>query len=396
MLLGPFGRNPGRCLIGTALCLFLIGGILASAAFASGPEYFVYVGSYTTSRAKGIYTFRFQPTTGKRGPVSLAAEASSPSFLAVHPNGRFLYASNEHEGEDLPGKNNSVTAYSIDPKTGALSLLNKVSSRGEGPAHIVVDHAGNALLVSNYRSGSVALLPILPNGRLGEATAFDQHEGSGPNKTRQAGPHAHGGAFSPDDRFALVAEHGIDKVMAYRFDSAKGSLAPNDPPFFTATPGAAPRHLAFYPNGKFLYALNELGSSVTVLQFAEPGGTMRRVQEITTVPSGFTGMNSTAQLQVDRAGKFLYASNRGSDTIAVFAIDQATGMLMLVEHISTQGKTPRDFSLDPTGSFLFAANQNSGNIVLFRVDPTTGRMTPSGQIVDQVPEPVCVVFSRRP
>lgn len=380
--------------------LLLIGQIFAltaltASARAAGKEYFVYIGTYTRTHGKGIYTFRFQPATGKLTPVSLAAEVSSPAFLAVHPNGRFLYAASEHEGEDMPGKNNSVSAYSIDPKTGALTFLNKVSSRGEGPAHISVDKLGKDLLVANYRSGSIALLPIQPDGRLSEATAFDQHHGSGPDKVRQAGPHAHGGAFSPDDRFALVAEHGIDEVMIYRLDTEKGSLTPNDPPFFKTTPGAAPRHLAFHPDGKILYALNELGSSVTVFAYGANAGTLSRVQEITTLPAGFTGSNATAQLQLDRTGKFLYVSNRGSDTIAVFSIDPGTGMLTLVEHVPTQGKTPRDFALDPTSSFLFAANQNSDNIVLFRINPATGRLTPSGQILEQVPEPVCVVFVPR-
>jgi 6-phosphogluconolactonase len=375
--------------------LLLIGQILASTAYAAGKEYFVYIGTYTRTRGKGIYTFRFDPATGKLTPVTLAAEASSPAFLAVHPNGKFLYAAHEHEGEDLPGKNNSVSAYAIDPKTGVLTFLNKISSRGEGPAHIVVDKPGKMLFVMNYRSGSVALLPIQPDGRLSEATAFDQQTGSGPDKQRQAGPHAHGGAFSPDDRFALVAEHGIDEVMIFRLDADKRTMVPNAPPFFKATPGAAPRHLAFHPNGKFLYALNELGSSVTVFDYGAAGGTLQRVQEITTIPAGFTGTNSTAQLQVDRAGRFLYVSNRGNDSIAVFSIDAGKGTVSLVEHVSTQGKTPRDFSLDPTGSYLFAANQNSDNIVLLKVDQTTGHLTPSGQMIEQVPEPVCVVFVPR-
>lgn len=373
------------CLIFASACL-----IFASAAFAAGGDYLVYIGTYTQSRGKGIYAMRFQPATGKLTRPVLAAETPSPSFLAVHPSQKFLYAVNEHEEKDLPGKNNTVSAYSIDPKTGSLKFLNKVSSQGEGPAHIAIDPTGKALLALNYRSGSVALLPILPDGQLGEATAVDQHHGSGPDKQRQAGPHAHGAVFSPDNRFALVAEHGIDEVMVYRFDPVKGSLIPNDPPFYKATPGAAPRHLAFHPNGKIVYALNELGSTVTVLAYGAEGGTIRSIQEITTLPAGFSGANSTAELQVDRTGKFLYASNRGDDSIAVFAIDPGNGTLTAVERVSTQGKTPRNFSLDPTGAFLFAANQNSDNIVLFRVSPA-GRLTPSGQVVE-VPEPACVVF----
>jgi len=374
-----------------SMILLLICLLFVPIIFAASAEYFVYIGTYTRSRGKGIYTFRFQPATGKLTPLSLAAETSSPAFLAVHPNQQFLYAANEHEGEDLPGKNNTVSAYSIDPKTGSLRFLNKVSAEGEGPAHIVVDKLGKDLLVLNYRSGSVALLPILSSGKLGKASSFYQHQGSGPNKERQAGPHAHGGVFSPDNRYALVAEHGIDEVMSYRFDAIKRSLTPNDPPFFKATPGAAPRHLVFHPDGKIVYVLNELGSTVTVLAYSAAGGAMNRLQEITTLPAGFNGTNSTAQLQVDREGKFLYVSNRGNDSIAVFAISADQGTLTLVEHVPTHGKTPRDFALDPTGAFLFAANQNSDNIVLFKVAPT-GRLTPTGQIVEQAPEPTCIVF----
>jgi len=368
--------------------LFLFG---ASIAGAASREYFVYIGTYTRSRGKGIYTFRFQPATGKLTALSLAAETPSPSFLAVHPNRKFLYASNEHEGEDLPGKNNTVSAFAIDPKTGTLTFLNKVSCRGEGPAHIAVDPTGKALLAANYRSGSLALLSIQADGRLGEATGFAQHHGIGP-KPRQEGPHAHGAAFSPDNRFALVADRGLDQVLIYRFDASQGTLTPNDPPVFDATPGAGPRHLAFHPNGRILYELNEPGSTVTVLAYGAAGGTLSRLQEIATLPPGFTGTNSTAQLQTDRAGRFLYASNRGADNIAVFAIDPAKGTLTPVEHVSTQGKTPRDFSLDPTGGYLFAANQNSDTVVVFRVNAKTGRLTPDGRVVEHVPEPTCVVF----
>jgi 6-phosphogluconolactonase len=354
--------KPIRALAGLLLLL-----LCASIAPAATGDYFVYIGAYTLRRGKGIYTFRFSSATGKVTALSLAAETPSPAFLAVHPNRKFLYAANEHDGPDVAGKNDTVSAYAIDAKTGALTFLNKVSCRGEGPAHIVVDKTGKALLAANYRSGSLALLPILPDGRLGEATGFAQHHGVGP-KPRAEGPHAHGAAFSPDGRFALVADRGLDQVLIYRYDRRKGTLTPNDPPLFDATPGAGPRHLLFHPNGRILYELNEPGSTVTVLAYGAAGGTVRRLQEISTLPAGFTGTSATAQLQIDRAARFLYASNRGADNIAVFAIDPAQGTLTLVEHVSTQGKTPRDFSLDPTGRYLFAANQNSDTIVFFRVD----------------------------
>jgi 6-phosphogluconolactonase len=370
------------------LVLFLLS---ASIAAAAAGEYFVYIGTYTVRRGKGIYTFRFQPATGKVTAPSLAAETPSPAFLAVHPNQKFLYAANEHDGPDVAGKNSTVSAYAIDPKTGALTFLNKVSCRGEGPAHIAVDKTGKALLAANYRSGSLALMPILPDGRLGEVTGFVQHQGIGP-KPRAEGPHAHGAAFSPDGRFALVADRGLDQVLVYRYDRSKGTLTPNDPPFINSTPGAGPRHILFHPNGKILYELNEPGSTVSVLAYGAAGGTLSQIQEITTLAADFKGTSATAQLQLDRAAKFLYASNRGADDITVFAVDPVKGTLTLVEHVSTQGKTPRDFSLDPTGGYLFAANQNSDNIVLFRVDAKTGRLTATGQVLEHVLEPACVVF----
>ncbi|MGD1071943.1 MAG: lactonase family protein [Bryobacteraceae bacterium] len=370
------------------LFLFLLG---ASVAFAASSETFVYIGTYTRTHGKGIYTLRFNPATGKLTELTLAAEISSPSFLAVHPNKKFLYAESEHEGEDVAGKNNSVSAFVIDPKTGALTFLNKVSTRGEGPAHIAVDKTGKGLLAANYRSGSVALMPILPDGRLGEVTGFDQHHGTGP-KPRQDRPRAHGVAFSPDNRFALVAENGIDEVMIYHYDASTGSLTPNDPPFFKTPPGYGPRHLLFHPNGRFLYSLNEMESFITVLEYGAAGGTMNQIQEVRTLPADFKGTSAPAQFQIDRAGKFIYASNRGADSIAVLAVDPSIGKLTPVEFVSTQGKTPRDFNLDPTGRYLFAANQVSDNVVIFRVDSKTGRLTPTGQVVSNVPEPACVVF----
>ena len=369
----------------------LLTALAASVASAASGDSFVYIGTYTRTHGKGIYMLRFNAATGKLGELSLAAEISSPSFLAVHPNQKFLYAESEHEGEDVAGKNNSVSAFAIDPKTGALTFLNKVSSHGEGPAHIAVDKTGKGLLAANYRSGSVALLPILPDGRLGEATGFDQQSGRGP-KPRQDRPRAHGGVFSPDSRFALVAENGIDEIMIYRYDASTGALKPNDPPFFKTPPGYGPRHLAFHPNGRILYSLNEMESIVTVLQYDAARGTVSQIQEAGTLPEGFKGTSAPAQFQIDRAGKFLYASNRGADNIAVLAIDPATGRLTPVEHVPTQGKTPRDFSLDLTGRYLFAANQASDNIAIFRVDPKRGRLTPAGQVVEHVPEPSCVVF----
>ena len=370
----------------------LLGGILSSIpSRAASNDYWVYIGTYTRSRGKGIYMFRFEAATGKLTPVTLAAETPNPSFLAVHKNGRFLYAANEHEPDEQPGKDNTISAFALDRKSGALTFLNKVSCRGKGPAHIVLDHDAKGLMVANYGSGSVAVLPIAPDGRLREATAFDQHTGSGP-KPQQTVPHAHGSVFSPDNKFVVVAEHGADKVFVYRYNAARGTLLPGPSPFFQAPPGSGPRHVAFHPNGRVVYSLNELSSTVTVLAYDPQNGSLKQVQEITTLPAGFSETNSTAHVQVDRAGKFLYTSNRGHNSIAIFAIDAGGGTLRPIGHVDTQGKVPRDFSLDPTGAFLFVANQNSDNVVLFRVDQATGALTPTGQVIEQVPEPSCVLF----
>lgn len=352
--------------------------------------YFVYVGTYTEKQSKGIYAFRFDARTGKSAPLGLVAETVSPSFLAVHPNHRFLYAANEianYQGQKTGG----VSAFSLDPKSGKLVFLNQVSSRGTGPCHLSLDKTGKNVLVANYDGGSVAVLPVQPDGRLAEASTFVQHTGSSVNRERQEAPHAHWIDVSPDNRFALVADLGLDQVLVYRLDPAKGSLAANNPAFARVAPGAGPRHFAFHPSGRFAYVINEIQSTVTAFAWDAASGVLKSLQTIATLPKDFTGENSTAELEIDPSGKFLYGSNRGHDSIAVFAVDAAKGTLTTVEQVSTRGKTPRNFAIDPTGAWLFAANQDSGNIVVFRIDPQTGRLSPTGQVLE-VYAPVCVKF----
>jgi 6-phosphogluconolactonase len=346
-------------------------------------EYFAYFGTYTSKGTKGIYGYRFQPATGRLTPLGLVAQSPNPSFLAPHPNGRFLYAANEQEG--------TVSAFAVEPATGQLRLLNRVSSRGEWPCHVSLDRAGRTLLVANYGTGSVAAFAIQPDGRLGEATDVEQHRGKSVNPERQTGPHAHFIAPSPDGRFALVADLGLDQVLTYRFEPAKGVLTPNEPPFATLKPGSGPRHLAFHPNGKYVYVNGEMSSTVAAFSYEADRGALKELQTVSTLPAGFSGNTSTAEIEVDRAGRFLYVSNRGHDSIAVFAIDAANGRLTPVEQTSTGGRTPRNFTLDPSGTFLLAANQNSNTVVVFRVDAKTGRLTPAQTLTD-VPEPVCIVF----
>jgi 6-phosphogluconolactonase len=379
------------------LLLFSLCAICAEAAPASHKNYLVYVGTYTMeagSPSKGIYAYRFNSDTGELVPIGLAAETTNPSFLAVHPNHRFLYAVNE-TGNYQGQKSGAVSAFAIDRATGKLTLLNEVASKGADPCYITVDKTGKYVLVANYTGGSVAVFPVLEDGRLGEASAFIQHTGHGSDPERQEGPHAHSIDLSFDERFAIVDDLGLDETLVYKFDSAKGSLALNDPPIYTtlakADPGAGPRHFVFNPNGKFAYVVNEIQSTVSAFSYDSSAGALRPLQTISTYPKDFTGHNDDAEIQVHPSGKFLYASNRGHDSIAVFAIDPVKGTLTLIEYASTKGQTPRSFEIAPGGSLLFAANEKSNNIVVFSIDQKTGRLTPTGKVLD-VAEPVCVKF----
>jgi len=359
---------------------------------ATHKNYFVYVGTYTQegSTSKGIYAYRFEADTAKLTPLGLAAETVNPSFLAVHPNQRFLYAVNEI-GNYKGQKSGGVSAFAIDRATGKLTFLNQVASGGGGPAYITVDKTGKYVLVANYDGGSVAAFPVLEDGRLGEASAFVQHTGHGPNPERQEAPHAHSIDLSPDDRFAIVDDLGLDETLVYKFDSTKGSLTLNTPPFAKAAPGAGPRHFAFAPNGKFAYVLAEMGNTVTAFAYDASAGVLNSLQTISTIPKDFTKLNEDAEIAVYLSGKFLYASNRGHDSITVFAIDPNKGTLTLVEYASTKGASPRSFEIDPTGKLLFAANEKSDNIVVFHIDQKTGHLTPTGKVLD-VSQPVCVKF----
>jgi 6-phosphogluconolactonase len=375
------------------LLILLFTAFSASAAPpAHSDKYLVYAGTYTGegTKSKGIYAFRYDAATAQVTPLGLAAETTNPSFVAAHPNGRFLYAVNEVG--DYKGPNSGgVSAFSIDRATGKLTFLNELPSRGADPCYITVDKTGKFVLVANYTGGSVIVYPILGDGRLGEASAFVQHIGHGPNAERQEGPHAHSIDLSPDNRFAFVDDLGLDELLVYKFDAAKGSLTPNDPPFAKLDAGAGPRHFALRPDGKFAYVVTEIGRSVTVFSNDAASGTLQRVQTLTTLPAGFTGRNDDAEIEVLPSGKFLYASNRGHDSIAVFAIDSSKGTLSTVEITSTGGQEPRSFEIDPTGTLLFAANQKSDNIVVFKIDAKTGKLTPTGQLLD-VGSPVCVKF----
>lgn len=350
----------------------------------------VYVGTYTQGKSEGIYLFQMDPASGQLTPAGVTAETVNPSFLAIAPSHRFLYAVNEighFEGTSC----GAVSAFAIDSETGKLTLLNQQSSRGSGPCHLIVDRQGKNVLVANYGGGSVAVLPIAPDGRLGPATAFVQHAGSSVNPRRQKEPHAHSINLDAANRLAFAADLGLDKVLIYRFNADRGSLVPSDLPSASIAPGSGPRHFAFHPRGRWAYVINEISSTVTAFSFDAQRGTLTTLQTVSTLPEGFTGSSSTAEIQIHPSGKFLYGSNRGDDTIAIFAIDPDTGKLTGVGRQPTQGKTPRGFSIDPTGRFLLAANQDSDSIVVFRVDPGTGALAATGQGVE-VPKPVCIAI----
>jgi len=377
-----------------AACLAITVGLattVAAAWQAPPSERLVFIGTYTgpNTNSKGIYAFRFNEASGALTPLGLKAETRNPSFLAAGPAGRVLYAVNEVD--DFKGaKAGSVTAYSVDAATGNLTPLGAESSGGAAPCHVQCDRTGRFVAVANYSGGNLALLPAAADGRLAAATATLGGTGSGPNTARQQGPHAHQVVFDPSNRYLLEVDLGLDKILVYRFDQATGRLTPNDPPFAQLAPGSGPRHLAFHPNGRFVFTINELSSTMTSLAWEAAKGTLRTIGTQSTLPAGHTGNSSTAEVAVDPRGRFLYGSNRGHDSIVVFSI-APDGTLALVEHEPTRGKNPRHFTIDPTGRWLIAGNQGSGTLAVFSIDQTSGALTPSGALAE-VGAPVCVLF----
>lgn len=363
--------------------------MLANPIHAGSPmKYRVYFGTYTSNGSQGIYLADFDGATGQLTSLALAAETPQPSFLAITPDHKYLYAINEldqFKGQPV----GAVSAFSIDGVTGKLTLLNQVSSRGAGPAHIILDQTGRYILVANYGGGSVGVFARNSDGSIGELTSFVRHSGSSVNPHRQEAPHAHCIALSPDNRFAVVADLGLDQLLEYPFDEKHGALG--EARIFHTGPGAGPRHILFSENGKFVYVINELASTVTVYSYDHRDGFMKPLQTISTLPEKFKGENTDAEIVLHPNGKFLYASNRGNDSITVFAVHGGKGTLTPVETVPTGGKTPRNFELDPAGEWLLAANQDSNTVITFRVDKKTGRLTEAGNPL-QVFSPVLIDF----
>lgn len=373
------------------LAILLLPLLPAAGTPVAGPgQATVYVGTYTGAGSRGIYRFSFDLGSGAAGAPVLAAESENPSFLTLHPSGRFLYAVNEVETFEEE-KAGAVSAYAIEASTGDLSLLNRRSSKGVAPCHSSVDRSGRQLLVANYGGGNVALLPIGTEGRLAPAAVVRAHSGSGPNRDRQQTPHAHGISLDPAERFALAPDLGADRVFVYRFDAAQGRLEPHGAA--PLSPGSGPRHLAFDPAGRHVYVINELSSTITAFRYDADGGALHTLETVPTLPAGFAGASSTAEVAVSADGRFVYGSNRGHDSLAVFRTG-ADGRLTLVGHVGAGGRTPRHFCLDPSGRWLLVAHQDSDSIAVFRVDPESGLPADTGGRV-AVSKPVCLLFAGR-
>lgn len=369
--------------------LVLAGG--PSPVWASSPAraYLIFVGTLTGPSSLGIYAYRFYPAGAHIEFLGLAARTPDPTFLAVHPSRKFLYAVNETAGKDRAG-GNTVTAFRIDDRTAKLTTLNTVPSGGTGPCHAAVSANGKVLVVTNCGSGSVAAFPIREDGSLANAGAVLQHHGSSLNKQRQKGPHAHGVVITPDNTRAFVADLGLDRIFIYRLNSGSGSIEPADPPTASLSPGGGVRHLALNAGGKFLYALSELDSTITVFRCSH--GAVKQIQLISALPHDVPPQIGGSEVELDAKGAFLYTSIRGvQNMIAVFAVDRSNGMLTPVQHISSGGKTPRHFAIDPTNTFLFAANQNSRSIAIFAI-AADGRLRPAYRFLDDVGSPACIVF----
>lgn len=384
----------GKCLMNCLISKWLIVMTtvlgMTTVANSADPEKFrVYFGTYSGELSKGIYVSTFDAATGKLSAPELAAEVKNASFLAIHPSRKYLYAVSEIA--DFEGKKQGgVSAFEIDSATGRLKLLNQQSSGGGGPCHLVTDAQGKNVLVANYGGGSVSVLPILADGKLSPASSTIQHQGSSVDKQRQEGPHAHSINLDPANKFAFAADLGLDKVLVYRFDGSKGLLTANDPPAGVVAPGSGPRHFAFHPSGKYAFVNNEMTSTITSFAYDPAKGSLTEVHTLSTIP-GPTPGNSTAETVVHPSGKFVYVSNRGHNSLAIYQCDPATGRLTALGHQSTGGKTPRNFNIDPTGSYVLAANQDTNNVTVLKIDAATGKLSPTGAAIE-VGIPVCVKF----
>jgi 6-phosphogluconolactonase len=379
--------------VGAAGSLLLLAQRAKSSPSWKTSELTLYVGTYTSStKSEGIYVCGFDPETGRITLRHTVKNVVDPSFLTIDKSNKYLYAVNELvEYEGKPS--GSVSAFAIEAKTGDLKFLNKQPSLGGAPCHITLSANGKYVLVANYLGGNVSVFPVGKDGRIGATVGLVQHTGSGPNQDRQLAPHAHSINLDRRNRYAFVADLGIDRVMIYEFDGNSGKLRPNPlQPYFQTRAGAGPRHFAFHPNGKLAFVINELDSSISSLAYDSKAGTLREIQTISTLSPDFKGVSACADIHVSPDGRLLYGSNRGEDSIAVFGIDGTSGKITNIENTPTGGKRPRNFAIDPTGAYLLAANQDTGNIVVFRIDKTSGKLKRTEHTLE-IPAPVCLKFA---
>lgn len=381
-----------RGFIETAIGTFLLAGSGIGQQPAGGKvkEMLVYIGTYTSGKSKseGIYIYKLNLASGELYPYKIVKNVVDPSFLAIDKNNQYLYAVNETI--EYEGRNSgAVSAFAIDQRSGDLSFLNKQPSLGGAPCYVSVSKDGKFVLAANYVGGNVVVLPVEKDGRLAASTDLEQHSGSGPNKDRQEAAHAHSIVFADDNRFAFSGDLGTDKVMVYEYDRQSGKLKPNAAqPYYQTKAGAGPRHITFHPKGKIAFVINELDMTISSFAYDGKRGTLRVIQTVPTLPPGFSGSNTCADIHVSPNGNFLFGSNRGHDSIVSYRISE-NGMLEYIEHTPTGGKTPRNLAIDPTGTFLLAANQNSDSIVVFRIDEKTGKLAQTKTSV-KVPSPVCL------
>jgi len=370
--------------------LFFLLAIVPVFPQTAGQKFLVFVGTYTDKTdSKGIYAYEFDAATGKLAPKGLAAEASNPSWLVLHPNGKWAYAANES------GKQSFISAFSVNAKSAKLTLLNKLPAAGEDPCHLSFDKTGKYLFAANYTSGNVVVFPLLPDGKLGEPTSVLKDTGTlGPNKERQEAPHAHWIEADRSNRRVYVSDLGLDRILINAFDPGTGKLVPAATSSVALAPGTGPRHAAFSTSGDFLYVLGEMLSTITLFVPEAQHG-FQKAQVIPMLPPDFKDRNEAAELAIHPNGKWLFASNRGHDSIVVFTIDPTAGTLRLTAKTSTGGKEPRHFAIDPTGKFLLAENQNSNSILVFRIDPATGALS-QVSTTKGVPSPVCLTFYLAP
>lgn len=361
---------------------FFIGflNLLSISSMSQNTDFYLFVGTYTTKTSEGIYTYRFNTQTGEATPITVAKGIKNPSFQAISPDHRFLYSVTEMNG-------GAVSAFSIDKNSGNLTLLNTQSAGGNGPCHVDVDKTGKWVLVGNYGGGSLSILPVQTDGSLGIATQTIQHEGNSINTKRQEKPHVHSINIAPNNRDIFVPDLGTDKIMTYTLDKKSGQLSAGNPPFWSATPGAGPRHFTFHPNGKWAYVIQELDATITGFDYKK--GKLEAFQTVKTLPDDYIGLKWCADIHISPDGKFLYGSNRAHESLVIFSINPKTGQLTFVGHQDVLGKTPRNFMIDPTGKWVLVANQDSDNVVIFSRDLKTGKLTPTGQEI-KISMPVCL------